>query len=149
METIEHKNLSNMSIVNVYKEGKLVDSLDASKAFLKGFHIYENPEIGLIWRLDEDPRESIRKRLRGEKPRGGNLIIWMNGRLIKWIPPNWDLWVNGRPCEKGSYRRFVIKWPKVELIYEPYRFEFLFPDLEGNYPGELPRPTRTGSNATF
>lgn len=59
------------------------------------------------------------------------LKICLHGRVIERVSRDWDLRTNGKQWEKKFYRRVVIKWAKVELGYQIYRFEFLFPEFEG------------------
>lgn len=121
-------------LVNIYRDGQLVDSLKLVPPSRSNFVISENSETGLYWYIDENPehtREGIRKRLTRSGPRSGVLQIWLNGRMIKLIPSEWDLWINGKRCEKKTYRNLVIRWAKVELVYGAYRSEFLFPEFEG------------------
>lgn len=126
-----------MLTVNVYKLGIPVDV----KQVLVDFYIVQNREGDLYWETGDEQRENVRRRHDPSHRRGGVLEVWyMGGRTIKLLSPEWELWVNGQQCERGSYRRLLLKWPKVDLIFGPYRFEFLQPELEGHEPVELPRP---------
>lgn len=126
-----------MITVKVYKLGILVDT----KQVVEDFYIVRNDEGEFYWETGDDARERMRHRHDPTRRRGGVLDIWyMGGNKIKLVSPEWELWVNDKQCERGSYRRFRIRWPKVELIRGSYRFEFLQPELEGQEPAELPRP---------
>lgn len=126
--------------VNVYKDEELLESLG-----LPGeFHVLLDREGEVFWKVPEDPKESIRKRLHGQKSRGGDLILWCRGgehqKQIERLLSIWGLWINGKRCEKGSYHRLAFKWPRVDLVYKSYRFEFLSPKFEGGEEEDLPQP---------
>lgn len=133
-----------MLTVNVYKLGILVDT----KQILSDFYIMENDEGEFYWQTGDEMRQNRDVRRRhdpGYQKRVGVLDIWYTGAEVKLVSPEWELWVNDKQCERGSYRRFSIRWPKVELIRGSYRFEFLQPELEGHEPVELPRPHHSWS----
>ncbi len=127
-----------MLTVNVYKSGILVDT----KQILLDFYIVRNDEGEFYWETGDEALENFRHRHDPSyQKRGGVLDIWyVGGGTIKLVSAGWELWVNGKQCERGAYRRFILKWSKVELIRGAYRFEFLQPELEGHEPAELPRP---------
>lgn len=128
--------------LNIYKGNDLVDSLEIPVRF----QILEDLDGDVFWRIPDEPREAIRKRLQGHKPRGGSLLLWCGGsedqKYIALIPHNWRLWINGIECPQGTYRNFPLKWARVELIYKSYHFEFLSPQFEDNQVMELPSPSR-------
>lgn len=126
-----------MFTVNVYKSDILVDV----KQILYGFTIVDNLEGELYWETDEEARENMRHRHDPNRKRGGvQAIRYMGGGMIRLVSPEWELWVNGKQCERGYYNRLLLDWRKMDLVFGPYRFEFLQPELEGQEPAELPRP---------
>jgi len=127
-----------MLTVNVYKLDVLVDT----KQIYLDFYIVRNDEGEFYWETGDEQRENVRRRHDPSyQKRGGVLDVWyMGGNRIKRLSPDWEMWVNGIQCERGTYRRLFIGWRKVELIRGSYRFEFLQPELEGHEPVELPRP---------
>jgi hypothetical protein len=126
-----------MFTINVYKLGILVDTKKVSA----DFYTVENREGEIYWETGDEARANFRRRHdpRYQK-RGGTLGIWFTGGRVRLVLPEWELWVNGERCERGYYHELRIKWPKVELICDAYRFEFLKPELEGSEPVELPHP---------
>lgn len=126
-----------MFTVNVYKSGVLVDT----KQIYIDFYTAENREGELYWQTGEEARESVRHRHDPNfQKHGGVLNIWFTGGRVRLVTPEWELWVNGKQCERGYYHELRLKWSKVEIIIGTYRFEFLQPELEGHEPVELPRP---------
>jgi hypothetical protein len=126
-----------MFTVNVYKSGVLVDT----KQIYIDFYTVENREGEIYWETGEKALETFRHRHDPSyQKRGGKLGIWFTGGRVRLVTPKWELWVNGKQCERGYYSELRIKWPKVEIIIGAYRFEFLKPELEGYEPVELPRP---------
>ena len=130
-----------MVLVNVYLDQEIVNSQEIPS----DFYILKDAQGEVFWKPWEDPREGVRKKLQGLKPRGGVLLIWCTGgedlKQIRRIPPDWDLWVNGKKCPKGSYNRFALQWFKIDLVYGPYRFEFISPNFESGEDVTLPLPS--------
>jgi hypothetical protein len=126
-----------MFTINVYKLCILVDT----KKVLADFYTVENREGEIYWKTGDEARENFRHRHDPSyQKRGGKLGIWFTGDRVRLVLPEWELWVNGKQCERGYYRELRIKWPKVELTCGAYLFEFLKPELEGHESVELPRP---------
>ena len=128
--------------VNVYKNQTLVDSLE----ILRRFHIMEDSNDDVFWDAPpETLEERIRRRSLGWKPRGGSLLFECDGsehqKTTGWLLSRWDLYVNGQQCPKGSYRKLTLKWPRVDLVYKSYRFEFLSPKFD-NTQEPLPQPSK-------
>ena len=122
---------TNTPKVRVYKDGELVSFIDLPQD--TNFEVVENDKRGLYWEIPPDSEEIRRRRKQKSGEWGGVLMLFYQNKRFVWgILDKWELRINGVRYEQASEfrRRCAIKWPKVELLYLSFRFEFLFPEFE-------------------
>ena len=112
-----------MPSVQVFKQQKLIDS----KNFVGSFHIdvYEGQPI---WKTESESSTNNADAGQSDSPKYEHvwLIASPSHYILHFIRPDWILEVNEQRCKLGLYLSINIAWSKVSLIYNEYKFSFLF-----------------------
>ena len=130
--------------INVYLDNELTDTFEFLEEDHVGFLICIDKIDGnkLSWQINEPFGNKFHNSQSNQKASYAAIVVWYSGYNLGDVPPDWDLWINSKKCETGLYRNLGIKWPKVELVYKTYKFEFWFPAFEDMIEQELPSPIR-------
>ena len=121
-----------MLTMHIYQAGRKV----ASEEFQNKFFITkEVAEDRLFWEADEE-QDSSKK--------GGVFQIWILGAsstpMIAFIPPGWQLTIDGVMLNQGIYEHISVRGRAVELRYGDYRFVCSFPATADQAPSRISEP---------
>ncbi len=127
-----------MPSIQVFKQQKLI----YSKEFDGSFHIYVQ-EGQPIWKTETELFADSTSYGQSDSPKYEHvwLIAGSPCYILHFVRPDWALEINDHRCQLGLYLSINIVWSKVSLVYNEYKFSFLFEAHEmTNDDTPLPQP---------